>query len=165
MKDSERRSEILRFKDGDYGPMTELLTDFIRGNFWKQLLPGWVLCATTASTREKHATRYTRLIEEVSEATGRIPARRRRRISCGTWSSTGRESGENGSFYLMTSQPEVLPSSNVPRSCMPMGRSMSADSSWGRLWTSSKFYHFSKVISKINLNFVQIIMWWVLSAT
>lgn len=70
VKDLDRRAEILRFKDGEYGPMAELLTDFIRGNFWKQSLPGWVLCAIPASTREKHVTRYARLMEEVSEATG-----------------------------------------------------------------------------------------------
>lgn len=69
-KDLAHREEILRFKGGDYMPMAALVTDFIKGNFYKGAMQEWMLCAIPASTREKHVQRYAKLLQVVAEATG-----------------------------------------------------------------------------------------------
>lgn len=69
-KDLLRRDEILRFKEGDSTPMAEQLMDFICGNFWKVSLSQWMICAIPASTREKHARRYAKLLQDVADETG-----------------------------------------------------------------------------------------------
>lgn len=68
--DLAHREEILRFKGGDYLPMATLLTDFLKGNFFRAAMAEWVLCTIPASTREKQAQRFAKLLKEVTEATG-----------------------------------------------------------------------------------------------
>lgn len=69
-KDLAHREEILRFKGGDYLPMAAMLTDFLKGNFFRSAMMEWVICAIPASTREKHVQRYAKLLQEVADAAG-----------------------------------------------------------------------------------------------
>lgn len=69
-KDLNNREEILKFKEGDYSLMAQLLSDFINGNFRRDRIASWVLCAIPASTIQKHRLRYSALLKTVSEETG-----------------------------------------------------------------------------------------------
>ena len=68
--DLNNREEILKFKEGDYSLMAQLLSDFINGNFRRDKIASWVLCAIPASTIQKHRLRYSALLKTVSEETG-----------------------------------------------------------------------------------------------
>lgn len=57
--DLNNREEILKFKEGDYSLMAQLLSDFINGNFRRDRIASWVLCAIPASTIQKHRLRYS----------------------------------------------------------------------------------------------------------
>ena len=70
--DLTHREEILRFKGGDYALMAQLLSDFINGNFRRDMISSWALCAIPASTIQKHRLRYSALLKTVSEETGII---------------------------------------------------------------------------------------------
>lgn len=68
--DLNNREEILKFKEGGYSLMAQLLTDFINGNFRRDRIASWVLCAIPASTIQKHRLRYSALLKTVSDETG-----------------------------------------------------------------------------------------------
>ena len=50
--------------------MAQFLSDFINGNFRRDKIASWVLCAIPASTIQKHRLRYSALLKTVSEETG-----------------------------------------------------------------------------------------------
>ncbi len=68
--DARKRETILQFKEGQYYAGAQLISDFIRGNFWKSQLKNWTLCVIPASTAEKTQRRFKTFCEEVSKETG-----------------------------------------------------------------------------------------------
>ena len=68
--DASNRQSIISFKEGDYYQAVQLVSDFIKGHFWKSQMKKWTLCVIPASTAEKTERRFKTFCEEVSTETG-----------------------------------------------------------------------------------------------
>lgn len=68
--DDAHREMILAFKNGDHYKAVELVSDFLRGNFWKSVLRHWVFCVIPAAEADKNEKRYKDFCAEVARETG-----------------------------------------------------------------------------------------------
>ena len=68
--DAAHREMILAFKEGVHYAAVDLLSDFIRGHFYRSALRGYLLCVIPASSREKNERRFRELCEKVSAECG-----------------------------------------------------------------------------------------------